>query len=319
MKKENWIAAIVLLLIMGVLYAIAIKGIFEACSEFKWGILTARGKCREVLTDFLPYILGGFAVSLAVGWFGRILFSKWSGKSPMMWAGVMLAIFGGGLTAAPVQAAGNDDYIYCVTQIHGTNERPQYYSGVFLGDYSSLSGEKNDFHDYVKEQIPDGSFIGPITCFFEDTPERTERKMESYIRSIESSSVPLEVVRTGWTPEEEIALRDFNITVPASDQELEICVRDYSCIDGDAIRVTLDGSRIFDGELYGDWDCQKVGTSEGKHPLELYAINDTGGKGGCPNQVNTGEIRITGKTSQSQSWRHGGRRGSSVNVIVEVK
>ena len=230
------------------------------------------------------------------------------------------------------QAASNNDYFYCQVGAEritdGRAELIHYYSDVFIGDRrGSGISEINDFQDYVEEQLPDGFYIdvkNPGICNAVDTAEEAERGIEFDIRVTKdtfarNSLTPPKVVRTGWSAESEIPLQDFNITVPASDQELEICVRDYACIDGDEISVTLDGSRIFSGELYGNWDCQRVGTSAGRHLMELYAINDTGGKGGCPNMVNTGEIRIEGKNSQTQSWRHGGRRGSSVNVIVEVK
>ena len=302
------------------------------CKFQSWDFLGIFGsrKCEDV-TDWRAIIITLPLLLIAVVSLIAILLRR-KGPPKLMMAGAMLALFGGGLTAAPVQAASNNDYFYCQVGAERITddgvELIHYYSDVFIGDRrGSGISEINDFQDYVEEQLPDGFYIdvkNPGICNAVDTAEEAEREIEFHIQAFKSgfarnSLTPPKVVRTGWSAESEIPLQDFNITVPASDQELQICVRDYACIDGDEISVTLDGSRIFSGELYGNWDCQRVGTSAGRHPLELYAINDTGGKGGCPNMVNTGEIRIEGKNSQTQSWRHGGRRGSSVNVIVEVK
>lgn len=50
------------------------------------------------------------------------------------------------------------------------------------------------------------------------------------------------------------------------------------------------------------------------------AVNGTGRKGNCSYaNVNTGEIRVEGKTGETQSWRHRGGAGSSANIIVNVK
>lgn len=116
-------------------------------------------------------------------------------------------------------------------------------------------------------------------------------------------------------------LRDVNVTIPAScPRQVQVCVRDHECEDGDQIRVSVNGSVIFSGELFNAWNCQNVPVQQGTNRFELFAINGTGFKGNCSHtDANTGEIVVTGgNTRGTQSWRHRGGAGSQANLNVTI-
>ena len=122
-------------------------------------------------------------------------------------------------------------------------------------------------------------------------------------------------------PDTGTPLRDVNVTIPAScARQVQVCVRDHECEDGDQIRVSLNGSVIFSGELFNAWNCQNVPVQQGANRFELFAINGTGFKGNCSHSdANTGEIVITGgNTRGTQSWEHRGGAGSSANLNVTI-
>ena len=122
------------------------------------------------------------------------------------------------------------------------------------------------------------------------------------------------------TVEEEDRLDDFDVTIPSGcPTQVEVCVRDYSCEDGDAIRVSVNNKVIFSGEIFNRWICENVDVRAGRNDIEMFAINGTGFKGSCSHpDVNTGEIRVRGNGVSTQRWRHAGGRGSSANLNVTV-
>ena len=114
-------------------------------------------------------------------------------------------------------------------------------------------------------------------------------------------------------------LEDFEIEASSLPTELEICVRDHQCEDGDEVRVSVNGVALFSRELFNTWYCETVMVNQRETVVELYAINGSGFKGPCDySDVNTGEIRVSGGSSQTQSWEHGGGTGSSANIIVTI-
>ena len=99
-----------------------------------------------------------------------------------------------------------------------------------------------------------------------------------------------------------------------------MCVRDHECEDGDRVRVSVNGSRVFSGEIDNDWVCEDVRVRQGNNRVDLYAFNGSGRKGNCSYaDVNTGEIRVEGVNKEVQSWRHRGGAGSSASIIVKVR
>lgn len=117
-------------------------------------------------------------------------------------------------------------------------------------------------------------------------------------------------------------IRDFPMTIPRNcSRQVRICVRDYSCEDGDEVRVTVNGATVFEGELFHRSQCRTVAVREGNNSIRLVALNGTGFKGSCQHtDVNTGELTITspGGAQESQRWRHRGGAGSSANMTVTV-
>ena len=103
-------------------------------------------------------------------------------------------------------------------------------------------------------------------------------------------------------------LDDFNISVPRGcSQELEVCVRDHQCEDGDELRVSVNDVVVFSGELFNARQCFEVPVMEGRNTVELYALNGTAYKGLCNHSdVNTGQIDVSGGTAQSQTWAPSG-------------
>ena len=113
---------------------------------------------------------------------------------------------------------------------------------------------------------------------------------------------------------------DFDVTIPAGcPTQVEICVRDHQCEDGDEVRVTVNDTVIFSGEIFNHWICENADVRAGRNDIEMYAINGTGFKGNCGHQdVNTGEIRVRGNGIVTQRWEHAGGRGSSANLNITV-
>ena len=235
------------------------------------------------------------------------------------------------IAPAPANAA-DDDYTFCTLD----SEYIKYYSAIFLGDYSAAYSLKSAFYKYLlKKYVLDTAGLTDVFCTFENTYAAAQREYEEKFRADEKKHVHQvdagelilvkyyqQVVRTNWAPDNfsPQPLRDFNITLSSGQRKVEVCVRDHECEDGDEVRISVNGGRVFSGEIFNDWDCDDVPVQQGRNRVELYAINGTGHKGNCSYvDRNTGEIRVSGKNSQTQSWQHRGGAGSSANIIVEVE
>ena len=119
----------------------------------------------------------------------------------------------------------------------------------------------------------------------------------------------------------ERGLADFPIRIEGDSGTVEICVRDHECEDGDRVRVSINGIELLDEEIVNAWSCRTVTLRDGRHDIALFAVNGTGFKGeDCSHaDANTGEIRVTGDDSQTQTWRHRGGAGSSAHLEVVVR
>ena len=229
----------------------------------------------------------------------------------------------GSALCASQTAVGSDDYIYCSVKTTITLDLDQrvYYSAVFPGDYSIVGRYKSEFFDYIEGQYgsSDRGWLLPA-CLFEKDQQAAVRDLEYAMRS--DKRLYDEVIATNWGSDKvaSIPLQDFNIAVSSSNPQVRVCVRDHECEDGDRIRVSVNHSQVFSGEIDNGWDCKDVRVTSGKNRVELYAINGTGNKGACSHaDINTGEIRVEGKNSQVQSWRHRGGGGSKASIVVEVE
>lgn len=232
--------------------------------------------------------------------------------------------------AATAACAQDDDMIYCLQYHRDLGVDEVYYSGVFSGDYGSTLGYENDFYDYLESR----GFEPDITnsyCFFEPTLQEAEQAL---LRDVEGDRRNgYTVVQTEWRPAGSAGtgsaaepfipqpLGDFRISVPSSPYDVQVCVRDHECEDGDRVRVSINGIELMSEEIFNTWMCRRMTLSEGRHDIELFAVNGTGYKGeDCSHaDANTGEIRVTGKDSQTQSWRHRGGAGSSADIEVTVQ
>ena len=229
------------------------------------------------------------------------------------------------LASPPAATADDDDYIYCVYKEFShidEDERRAFYTAVFLGDYSFTVGYTNDFRAYLDQEY---DFNGiEEYCFFENDSPTASRALKRAMEDDERSDLyDGGVIMTNWAPDSfsKQPLQDFNISIRGESADLKICVRDHECEDGDKVRVSVDDLRIFSGEIDNDWDCSRVEVEAGrKYAIELYAVNGSGQKGNCSYaDVNTGEIRIEGATTETQSWRHRGGAGSRARIVVESR
>ena len=117
-------------------------------------------------------------------------------------------------------------------------------------------------------------------------------------------------------------LGNFSVSLPANcPRQVELCVWDHECEDGDQIRVSVNGYVEFEGQLLNQRQCKTVSVREGRNSVQLYAINGTGGLNNCidpPPGVNTGAMSISGSNSETKLWRHRGGAGSTANLDVTI-
>lgn len=117
-------------------------------------------------------------------------------------------------------------------------------------------------------------------------------------------------------------LDDFALEIPSNcPTEIQVCVRDHSCEDGDEVRVSVNGSVVYEGEIFSGWSCRTASVRRGDNLVDMLALNEWGHERNCArNDVNTGEIRISarGGASNSQSWRNSGGTGSRATLTVNV-
>ena len=124
-----------------------------------------------------------------------------------------------------------------------------------------------------------------------------------------------------WHADGQLDPDHHTVAEPAGRREAELCVREHECEDGDRISVAVDGAQVFFGELYNSWSCYTVPVVPGPNPISMLAVNGTGFKRSSCSQenVNTGEMRVTGTDSATRSWRHRGGAGSSAQISVLVQ
>ena len=219
-------------------------------------------------------------------------------------------------------AAAGEEFIHCnhiEREPLAGGERKVFYSAVFLADYSDARQFKRGFSKYVRDEL--GGKAGETYCFFGRDESSAQREQARKISHEQRIGLYDDFAMTGWRPDgaDNSPLRDFHISVCNPADTAEICVNDHACEDGDEIRVSFDGRQIFSGEIFNKWDCSEVGVNAGStYALDLLALNETGGKGGCPNQVNTGAMKISSATTQTQEWRHRGKTGSAARLIVTL-
>ena len=99
-----------------------------------------------------------------------------------------------------------------------------------------------------------------------------------------------------------------------------MCVRDHECVDGDIVRVSVNGTVIYTHEIVAAWHCETASVNVGANKIEGYAVNEWGGKGGCrANTVNTAALEVrTGLGASGTAWfsRKGGISTIRLNVAV---
>lgn len=117
----------------------------------------------------------------------------------------------------------------------------------------------------------------------------------------------------------DVPLEDFDVTIPASCAlEIDICVRDHLCEDGDEIQVSVNGRSAFSGELSSTNQCVTAAVSRGSNNFELHAVNGNGSQGRYCSDVdaNVGELQVTGGNRVMQRWSLRGGRTSRADLFV---
>lgn len=225
--------------------------------------------------------------------------------------------------------------------IRAQDDRDFYYCRVFDGQSTYLSapfaGLSKGRHDFERAKWADMfvQYLKKSYNLWDSSPLHDchldlfhgDRFRSHYIHArTRASRNSVSVVDSLWTPYEneglaERHLRDFHISVPASDRSVRVCVRDHECEDGDRVRVSVNGRAVFgDVEIVNEWACQPVPVHQGRNSIELYAINGTGRKGNCSyRDGNTGEIRVESRNAETQTWMHRGGKGSNANIVVTVR
>ena len=246
---------------------------------------------------------------------------------PVMYSAALT--FAALLMTAAVHAE-DHDHVYCTYTYFDQDGDPVsrvFFSAVFLGNWSKnyryLKWEY-EYSQYISEKHDVFELGGNAVCLKDDHSGETFSDLNGSVRSYRSRDY--EVILTRWAPEEVTQnftrrpLSDFNITVSSSPSDIKICVRDHECEDGDQVRISVNGQTLFSSEIMNDWYCQSTRISEGHNRIELYAINGSGRKGNCSyTDVNTGEIRVLGLNTETQTWEHRGEAGSSASIFVTVR
>ena len=100
--------------------------------------------------------------------------------------------------------------------------------------------------------------------------------------------------------------QNIEVAVTNHTPAVDLCVYDFGCEDGDIVALTLNGRSVFNGELYATHQCiPGLNVQPGENFVVLTALNGTGGKGGCPNNINTGALIVAGtdqNNRQQYSW-----------------
>ena len=129
----------------------------------------------------------------------------------------------------------------------------------------------------------------------------------------------------GTTVFRPVPLDDFHVRLQPGQLRIYLSVRDYGCVDGDEIRVWVNGRVVFSGELSAEPEHVIVSVNEGLNPIEVLALNGTGFKGTCSgySDANSPAVEVKGLTGGlspgvSQRLLHRGGSGSWANIIVTV-
>ena len=116
-----------------------------------------------------------------------------------------------------------------------------------------------------------------------------------------------------------IPIGDLDVTIPEGcPLEVDVCVRDHSCIDGDIVRVKVNGTELFTFVMHPEWICRTATVREGANAIEAYTVNGTGHYGNCPNNINTGQLEARASNVASTLWLAPQGFTSSANLNVEL-
>ena len=210
----------------------------------------------------------------------------------------------------------------------GSNSDAHYYSEIFQADSEQIDEYEKQFEDFLRTNEPERIFSIPSCLhwyerdyaqwWLDDVTEDDVRRQH------------LRVYHTGWHPNfvdeskdsnyKEQVIRDFHIQVSDVPYNVQICVRDHECEDGDVVRVSVNDAELISDEITNEWQCADQSLDEGRYDIELHAVNGSGYKGGCSYiNENTGELRVSGSNTQTQSWRHRGGAGSRAKIEIELQ
>ncbi len=103
---------------------------------------------------------------------------------------------------------------------------------------------------------------------------------------------------------------------------MDICVKDQRCVDGDTVRVSVNGSVLFTADLARDWTCETTDLVSGRNSIEAYAVDEGGPVPRCEIywENNTGllGVRVGGRiVAQTAAWSL--QPGESADLAIRVQ
>lgn len=114
-------------------------------------------------------------------------------------------------------------------------------------------------------------------------------------------------------------LRNFGTFRALPNNNLEICVRDHECEDGDRVSVTLNGQVVFSNQkILNVPACRTAPAKLGVNSVLFRADNGTGFEGRCSfADENTGQISVRGSDrTATQTWSLRGGAGTQARLAV---
>ena len=124
----------------------------------------------------------------------------------------------------------------------------------------------------------------------------------------------------GFTVRKVVGIGNITVTVPdGCPLEVDVCVRDHQCEDGDIVRISINGDELYTKEIFNHWLCETAAVNVGANPIEAYSVNGTGRKGDCDFvNYNTGELEARASNVARTRWESAAGESSTAILYVNL-
>ena len=124
----------------------------------------------------------------------------------------------------------------------------------------------------------------------------------------------------GFTVRKAVGIGNITVTVPDEcPLEVDVCVRDHECEDGDIVRISINGDELYTKEIFNHWLCETAAVNVGANPIEAYSVNGTGRKGDCDfGNNNTGELEARASDVARTQWESAAGESSTAILYVNL-